>query len=247
MKDNEANTGGLFMFGLFLAIGLIVSALFISGALKEMKSGSQTIEVKGYAERTIVSDLGVWHCNIRTRSENMVTAYNKLKSDIQTAKDYLLSKGVKSEEITISSVNSQKIFKVNDEGNYTNIIIGYELDQNIKVSSKNIKLIQILANEATSLIEKGIEIFSEPPQFFYTKLNDLKVKMLGEATKDARERAEQLATNSGSKVGKLKSAKQGVFQITPVNSVDVSDYGEYDLSTIEKSVKAVVTVEFSIE
>jgi len=247
MKENDANTGGLFMFGLFLAIGLIVSALFLSGALKDMRSGNQAIEVKGYAERNIVSDLGVWNCNIRTRSADMVTAYDQLKNDIKRTKEYILSKGIKTDEITISSVNSQKIFKMNDDGNYTNLIIGYELDQTIKVSSKDIKLIQQLANEATSLIENGIEIFSEPPQFFYTKLNDLKVKMLGEATKDAKIRAEQLATNSGSEVGKLKSAKQGVFQITPINSVDVSDYGEYDLSTIEKTIKAVVTVEFSIE
>jgi len=247
MKENDSNTGGLFMLGFFLAVGLIVSAMFLSGAFKTVKSNDQTIEIKGYAEKNIVSDLGVWHCNIRTRSADMVTAYNKLKSDIQMTKNYILSKGVKIDDITISSVNSQKIFKVNDDGNYTNLIIGYELDQTIKVSTKDIKLIQLLANEATSLIENGIEIFSEPPQFFFTKLNDLKVKMLGEATKDAKVRAEQLAKNSGSEVGKLKSAKQGVFQITPVNSVDVSDYGEYDLSTIEKSVKAVVTVEFFIE
>jgi len=247
MKQNEKNTGGLFMLGFFLALGLIVSALFLSNAFKSVKSSEQKIEVKGYAEKNIISDLGVWNCNIRTRAFDMVTAYSKLKNDIQKAKEYIISKGINADDITISSVNSQKIFKINDEGRYTNQIIGYELDQTIKVSSKDIKLIKLLSNEATSLIENGIEIFSEPPQFFYTKLNDLKVKMLGEATKDAKVRAEQLAQNSGSEVGKLKSARQGVFQITPINSVDVSDYGEYDLSTIEKTIKAVVTIEFFIE
>jgi hypothetical protein len=60
-------------------------------------------------------------------------------------------------------------------------------------------------------------------------------------------RAEELAKNSGSEVGKLKYASQGVFQITPVNSTDVSDYGIYDTTTIEKSIKAVVTIEYSIK
>jgi hypothetical protein len=60
-------------------------------------------------------------------------------------------------------------------------------------------------------------------------------------------RAEELAKNSGSEVGTLKYASQGVFQITPVHSTDVSDYGIYDTSTIEKSIKAVVTIEYSIK
>jgi hypothetical protein len=75
----------------------------------------------------------------------------------------------------------------------------------------------------------------------------LKIQLLGEATKNARMRAEELASNSGSQVGELKYASQGVFQITPVNSTDVSDYGIYDTFTIDKSINAVVTIEYSIK
>jgi len=115
------------------------------------------------------------------------------------------------------------------------------------VTSKNVNLVKDISNDVTVLLQEGIEIFYSPPEFFYTKLNDLKIRMLGEATKDAKVRAEAMAKNSDSEIGKLKSARQGVFQITPVNSVDVSDYGEYDLSSIEKSIKAVVTVAFTIK
>lgn len=75
----------------------------------------------------------------------------------------------------------------------------------------------------------------------------MKIQLLGEATKNARMRAEGLARNSGSEIGTLKYASQGLFQITPVNPTDVSDYGIYDTTTIEKSVKAVVTIEYSIK
>ncbi|MFC2131997.1 SIMPL domain-containing protein [Bacteroidota bacterium] len=247
MSNNQQNTGGLFFLGLFLAIGLIISAVLVTASLKDIKKSDQDIMVKGYAERNITSDLGVWSCNIRARAFDMVTAYDKLKNDIQKTKKYILSKGIKEGNMSIESVNTMKIMKMNDEGRYTNQIIGYELEQKITVSSNDVKLIQFLANESTSLIQDGIEIYSYSPQFFYTKLNDLKIEMLGKATKDAKVRAEQLAKNSDSEVGQLKSARQGVFQITPVNSVDVSDYGEYDLTTIGKTIKAVVTVEFSIE
>ncbi len=233
--------------GLFLSIGLIISAVLVTDSLKDIKKSDQDIMVKGYAERNITSDLGVWSCNIRARAFDMVTAYAKLKNDIQKTRKYILSKKIKESNMSIESVNTMKIMKMNDEGRYTNQIIGYELEQKITVSSVDVKLIQYLANESTSLIQDGIEIYSYSPQFFYTKLNNLKIEMLGKATKDAKVRAEQLAKNSDSEVGQLKSARQGVFQITPVNSVDVSDYGEYDLTTIGKTIKAVVTVEFSIE
>jgi hypothetical protein len=128
----------------------------------------------------------------------------------------------------------------------TNIVEGYNLVQPLSITSSNIEQIAEIANEITVLIQQGVEFDSFPPQYFYTKLDDMKIELLGEATKNAYMRAEQLAENSGSKVGSLKYASQGVFQITPVYSTQVSDYGTYDTSTIEKSVKAVVTIEYSI-
>ena len=88
---------------------------------------------------------------------------------------------------------------------------------------------------------------SSEPQYFYTKLSDLKIEILAEATKDARQRVEQLAINSGCKVGTLRFASMGVLQITKAYSTEVSDYGIYDISSLEKDVKAVVTCGFSID
>ena len=85
-----------------------------------------------------------------------------------------------------------------------------------------------------------------PPQYFYNNLNDVKVQLIGAATKDSLLRAEQFAANSGVTVGPLRSASQGVFQITAPNSTETADYGSYDTSTVEKLVKAVVTVEYSV-
>jgi hypothetical protein len=85
-----------------------------------------------------------------------------------------------------------------------------------------------------------------PPQYFYNNLNEVKVRLIGAATKDSLLRAEQFAANSGVTVGPLRSASQGVFQITAPNSTETADYGSYDTSTVEKLVKAVVTVEYSV-
>src|SRR4029077_8073817 len=98
-----------------------------------------------------------------------------------------------------------------------------------------------------ALIQDGIAFTSNAPEYYFTKLDDLKIQMLGQATKDARERAEQLAVNSRSKVGALRSASQGVFQITPPFSTEVSNTGQSDTTSIDKSIKALVTVEYAIE
>jgi len=181
------------------------------------------------------------------RSQNLVTAYNKLKQDLQKVLSYLEQKGIDRNDIEVSSVSTIIQYQLTAEGVATNIIDGYVLDQNISITSPNVPEISEIANESTSLIEEGIEFASYNPQYYYTKLDDLKIQLLGEATKNARMRAEELAKNSGSEVGTLKYASQGVFQITPVNSTDVSDYGIYDTSTVDKSIKAVVTIEYSIK
>ncbi|MBP6949164.1 MAG: SIMPL domain-containing protein, partial [Candidatus Pacebacteria bacterium] len=83
--------------------------------------------------------------------------------------------------------------------------------------------------------------------FFYTKLADLRVDLLSMASKNAKERADAIAKSTGDSIGGVKDASQGVFQVTQKNSTDVSDYGSYDTSTIEKKVTAIVRASFEVK
>jgi uncharacterized protein len=237
---------GLFLLGAFLSVGIIIATLVIARTVERVKFQNQRIQVKGYAERTIASDIAVWSGQITTRSPELVTAYDNLQADLKKVLSYLQQQGVREEDVSIPSVITTIQYKRTDKGAMTNIVEGYTLIQTVKITSPNIEQIADIANQVTVLIKQGIEFDSFPPQYFYTKLDDMKIELLGEATKNAGMRAKQLAENSGSKVGALKYASQGVFQITPVYSTQVSDYGMYDTSTIKKSVKAVVTMEYSI-
>ncbi len=238
---------GLAALGFMLALGLVLASMIISGTIKKIKLTDQKISVKGYAEKQIKSDLGIWSGEFSVFSTDMVSAYTKLEADLGKVVKYLESKGIKKESITISSVITNRQYKVNDQGNPTNELIGFTLSQTISVTLGNVQLITTVANESTELIKQGIEFISYAPQYYYTKINDLKIEMLGEAAKDARIRADQLAKNSGSEVASLVSASQGVFQITPKNSTEVTDTGMFDTSSIEKTIKAVITLEYSIE
>ena len=103
-----------------------------------------------------------------------------------------------------------------------------------------------LARASTDLIRQGIAFESYPPEYLYTRLADLKVEMLALATRDARARALEMAKNSGSRIGRLRSARMGVLQITPQHSTAISDYGINDTSSLLKDVTAVVSVSFEI-
>jgi len=245
--DNKNHSWlGLLLLGIFLSVGIIIGTFIISKTVEQVKFQNQRIQVKGYAERNITSDIAEWRGQLTVRSPELVTGYDKLQADLEKVLTYLEQKGINREDVTIPSVITTIQYERTNQGMTTNVVEGYILTQSVIITSSDINLIADIANDITVLIKQGIEMDSFSPQYFYTKLDDMKIELLGEATKNAYMRAEQLAENSGSKVGSLKYASQGVFQITPMYSTQVSDYGTYDTSTIEKSVKAVVTIEYSI-
>ena len=106
------------------------------------------------------------------------------------------------------------------------------------------KLIKSLTTKASELVNKGLSINSYPPAYYYSKLDELKVPMISEATTNAKERAQSIVKNTGKRISNLQSAGLGVFQITPADSTDVSDSGISDTSSINKKMTAVVNATY---
>ncbi len=237
--------------GLFLALGLVIAAIIMAYNFRAAKKHSdmihQTIRVKGFAAKSITSDFAIWSANLSVRANSLNEAYDKLERHRKVVEAYLAKENIKPEAIDVSQVRVSTNYKVNNNGYSTNEILDYTLNQSISLESTQLELITNIAKDITSLIRQGINLSSYSPQYLYTKIEDLKIEMLAEAAKNAKMRAENLAINTGSKVGPLTYASQGVFQITPVHSYEVSDYGRFDTQTIEKSIKAVVTMEFAID
>ena len=238
----------IIILGICFVVATITSTVILSKGLLQMKKYSeQVVKVTGSAEKNITSDAMVWKLSFSRRDVKMVNAFDLLKEDLKTVKDYLLSKGVKENEIIVAPVATTVLYKKNEKGNDTNEIEGYILAQEIEIRSSDVVKITEVSRQATELIEKGLEVISQAPEYFYTKLPELKLAMLSDATENAKKRAESMAKASGNKIGSIRSARMGVFQITPVNSFDVSDYGMNDTTSLEKKVNAVVNVEFAIE
>ena len=238
----------IIILGICIAAATIVSSVILSqGFLKVMKFTREQISVTGSAQKNIKSDYIVWTGAFSRREADLSTAYKKLSEDLSKVKAYLLSKGVSDKETVVSQIVTTTVYKKNEKGNDTNDIQGYTLTQGVEVRSGEVDKITQISRESTELINQGVEFFSGVPEYAYTKLDELKVEMLGRATENAKQRAEKMVTATGNKIGFMRSARMGVFQITPINSTEVSDWGVNDTTSLEKKVTAVVTASFAIE
>ncbi len=243
---NEYKKNYLLNIGAALAVGMVVSSLVLAWAYSNGKKGTEVVTVTGSARKRIKSDMVKWSAEVSYRAPKLAGAYQLLAENVPRVKEYLKKKGIAEDQITISAISSRTLDGRDQNGNTTSEIIGYSLSQRVDVRSSEVELISKIARESTELIKEGILLNSNSPRYFYTKLSDLKIEMLGEAAKNARLRADRIASSTGSSIGTIRSARMGVMQITAADSTEVSDYGINDTSSIEKDVTAVVNVKFAV-
>jgi len=238
----------IIILGVCIASATILSSIILSqGFLKITKFVREQITVTGSAQKEIKSDYIVWRGTFSIRQADLKTAYKKLNDDLGKVKKYLIEKGASENEIIVSQISTNKIYKKNEKGTDTNDVQWYVLSQRAEVRSNDVDKVDKISRESTELINENIEFESHAPEYFYTKLDELKIDMLSRATENAKQRAENMVKATGNKIGSIRSARMGVFQITPISSTEVSDWGVNDTSSLEKKVTAVVTASFAIE
>lgn len=245
--STEDRNGNIFNAGFALAVALVLSSIVGAWAYTRAKNTEQTVTVTGSARKRIKSDLVVWRAAVTYQATQLSEAYGALSANVPRVKQYLVSKGIPENQITVSAITSQTLHDKDQNGADTGKITGYSLRQEVEVRSHDVERIAQIARESTELINQNILLESMPPEYLYTKLGDLKIEMLAEAAKDAKVRAQQIASSTGSSIGSVRSAKMGVMQITPADSNDVSDSGMNDTSALEKDITAVVNVSFAVD
>lgn len=247
MNELRSKITANILIAVILALAVVASSLILVDGVKAVKGGNNKIIVTGSAKQQITSDLIVWTGSFTAKSPALQEAYTKLEADKAKVMDYLVKQGVPEDKIVFSSINTNTCYIVLPSGQYTSDVDYYELYQTVTISSGEIDKITQISRNVTELINEGIQFQSNPPQYMYTKIADMKVTMLAEATKDARKRAEMIAENAGNKLGRLEYADMGVIQITPLYSNEVADYGINDTSSLEKEITAIVHCEFEIK
>ncbi|KDR96041.1 hypothetical protein SAMN02745945_01683 [Peptoclostridium litorale DSM 5388] len=244
--ENGGKNKAIPVAALMLSVALIISSIVVMGGFVKVKSLQNTLSVKGSAKKQIKSDFAVWTGSFSVQSSELSNAYGMLSESAKKVKEYLVENGVPEQDIVFSAINTSTYNEILPNGVYTNRIESYRLYQNVEINSNDIDKITQISRKSTELINEGVEFQSNSPQYFYTKLSDLKLEMIELAAQDSKQRAQKLLSVTGNKPGKLRSARLGVFQITPLYSNEVSDYGINDTTSIEKEITAVVSCEFEV-
>ncbi|GAB2619301.1 SIMPL domain-containing protein [Belliella aquatica] len=236
--------------GIF-ALAIVISAAILGNSIVNRNKKSGTVDVTGLGEQNFSSDLVVWEGNFSRESFEIKDAYADLEKDRKAVTDYLIGKGIPKDQIIFKAVNTNPQYQqnYNNNGNYMGqTFLGYQLNQSIQIESNDVDKVEQISREITELLLQGVKFYSQAPRYYYTKLESLKIEMISKATEDARLRAERIAENSGSKLGKLISANMGIFQITGQNSSeDYSWGGTFNTSSKEKTASITMRLSYRVK
>lgn len=226
-----------FFSALIVGSALVVSAVILSLGFKTIAKPDRVVSVRGLAEREVDADLAVWPLTYKIGSNTMDEIQDGLKVRTQAAIEYLKGFGLAESDWTVQApqVNDNRLNSYMDHRVYDLIA-----QQTILVRSSNVQAVKKAQENSLALLDKGIAVgqdYGQTITYEFTKLNDIKPQMIAEATASARSAAEQFARDSNSKVGKIKSATQGLF------TIEAAAAGLEE----KKSVRVVTTVVYLLK
>jgi len=237
---------------LIIGLALVIGTLITAQTINYVKTfDTSLLNVTGTAQEIVTSDAVEWDGSFTTTVAlaDMKAGYQTMSSDQGLVLSYLTKSGVPAKDVTFSPV-SQSLNYVdckaspaacNGFGPDT-----YQLTENVRVQSSDVQQITKLAQNTGTLIQEGVLFSTQNLSYYYTKLQALRPKLLAAATRDAQDRARQITASVGGSVGQLVSVTTEPFEVTPVNSAQVSNAGLYDTSTIRKQVQAIVQATFRL-
>jgi hypothetical protein len=233
-----------FSSAIIVGIALVVSALafgifYYSG---QMVSSKDALSVTGSAKTRVTSDQAklVLALTRTVTRQTLSSGYEVIAKDVSATRVFLKQAGIPDETITESTVSMNQMYKPNGDMNE------FELRQIVTVQSDDVQKITDISKTISSLTSQGVFLSIQSLEYYYSKLPDLRVSLLSDAIKDAKARAEKIAQGTGREVGSVQVASSGVVQVLTPNSVEVSDYGAYDTSSIEKDIMVTVKASFRL-
>jgi hypothetical protein len=237
----------IFKPAIIVGASLILSFSIFSLAFYNSRISTDAISVTGSASKEVVSDSAKFSGNFSriVKISNLKSGYDQMSNDLKLVKSFLKEQGIDDKNIIISTVAMMENYNYNNNNSQTEK--EYTLSQNVEISSSDIAQITKLAQATQNLINKNVIFSANQVEYYYTKLPELRVSLLSDAIKDAQARASKMVESTGKKIGNLKSAASGVVQVLSANNLEVSDYGAYDTSKINKNVMVTVRASFGIK
>jgi hypothetical protein len=241
--DRRVRIPELFLGLLAIAVAVVLVAHIIGSTLRDVRHTRDTLSVTASARVPISADLVRWSLGVSAESATTAPAARRLRRELATVRKFLLSTGIPADAITPSVVESRQVVIRLPRRRRR---VRYRVSQYLNVRTKQIDVVEAAATRVGELLERGVDVSAEPLAYLSTELAHAKLTALERATAEARHRGEILAHGLGGKLGRMRSSTQGVYQVTPRDSTDVSDYGINDTSSRDKDVNAVVSATFAV-
>jgi len=249
--ENRSFFNAMTILGLLLAIGMASAAFILGVQAKRAVSGQQSITVKGLAQKPIKADSAEWTINIGVTDATQRGALDKLAVEMKVLEAFLEKQGLAKDSWVADVENIHDHYdEVFIKDTPRQVRNGYDAYQSVHVTSKDLSKISQANKALLQLRAENHPISASPPNFLVSNLEDVKMSLIADATKNARTRATEFVKQDGVKVGVMKSASQGAFYILPVGGGENGDDsygGVYDKSTIDKTARVVVTIVYNIE
>ena len=225
-----------FFSALVLAAGIAGAGIAVCFGLIAGKTSNRTVAVRGLAEREVDADLAIWPLTFTVAANDMAALNAAVKKDSETVEAYLLKNNVSKADIVKQSISvddeSQRLYGGGEQRPFRSVG-----KVTFLIRSSNIDAVKTADRHLRDLLAQGVLLvrdYEYQTQFLFNGLNEIKPDMIAEATVNARAAADQFAKDSGSRVGRIKTATQGLFTITDVNAAMPE----------KKIVRVVNTVEY---
>ena len=236
-----------------ITIGMICSAFMLSRfMLKIQRTTEKSITVKGVAEKQVKSDVAAFNCSVRVKGKNKSEGYASLEKAIKILCAKLDNLGFTAdmrEDENISCVEIYRTLTTKERGKETseNIFDHYSLTYSVRIRTDKVDVVAKNILKIYELTARKMDVCVGTPQYFISNPEQYKLALVNEASASAAERAKTAAQHSGSALGALMTARQGVIQITCPASTETSDYGMYDTQSVHKVIRLVMTMEFELK
>ncbi len=222
---------------LLIALGVVGLGFCIKAGFEALAQRDRLVNVRGLAEREVKANKVTWPIVSKEVGNDLLELYNHINSTSDIIINFLKSEGITDDEITVNA----PVVNDNEGDRYAQNNYRYNVTLVITVTSDKVDLVNELMSKQAGLMKQGVAVcagdYQYQPLYEFTALNDIKPEMIAEATKKAREAGEKFAEDSGSKLGKIKSATQGQFSIN-----DRDPYTPYI-----KNVRVVTYIDYYIE
>ena len=253
MLDTERSNGSIrsaAVLGVCLMLGLIVGGWLLGSQIKATRLADRYVTVKGLVERTVKADTAIWPVTFKEAGNDLPSVFAKSEADKNAVLKFFSGQGIAPDEITVGQIQvTDKL--ANEYGGANNNGPRYIVQQTVTVNSKDVDKIAKAGQKTAELVQAGIVVgggYGQGIRYVFNGLNALKPDMITEATKNARASAERFAADSGSEVGGIRAANQGVFSISSADAGSAAGDGDggggsADAS-IMKKVRVVATVDY---